>query len=106
MIRIAIVDAGYIGQLHTHILHREFNNVSVIAIVEKEEKKGRELASHTGVMYYSDFEIDLPPKTSPDILLGCSKKTSEIDRIALLFRKVTIVQCADASKSCFRIGTG
>jgi len=59
MIRIAIVGAGYIGQLHARLLHKEFQNVSVAAIVDKEEEKGRKLASDAGAVYYSDFETML-----------------------------------------------
>jgi predicted dehydrogenase len=71
MVRIAIVGAGYIGQLHAHILHKEFENASVVAIVDKEEKKGRKLASDTGGVYYSDFEMMLK-KEDADVVAICT----------------------------------
>lgn len=55
MIKIAIIGAGFIGQIHTE----SFKNIpeaKVTAIVDISEKAGRELAEKAGAAYFSDLD--------------------------------------------------
>jgi predicted dehydrogenase len=91
MIRIAVVGAGYIGRLHAVILHREFSKASVVAVVDKEEEKGRKLASDVDAVYYSDFDQMLE-REECSVVAICTPTLLHADMV---------LQSAESGKSIF-----
>lgn len=56
MIKVAIVGAGYIGKIHASMC-KEVPDVSVVAVVDKVEEKGKILASHYDAKFYPDMDL-------------------------------------------------
>lgn len=80
MFRIAIVGAGYIGQLHANVLQGGFKNTSVVAIVDTVEDKGRKLALNTGAVYYRDFDTMLK-REELDVVAICTPTFLHTDMV-------------------------
>jgi len=91
MIRVAIVGAGYIGQLHANILHKEFQNVTIVAIVDKEEKKGQNLALATNSVFYSNLDRVLEEEDINTVVI-CTPT---------LLHPPMVIKSAEAGKNIF-----
>ncbi len=55
MVNIAILGAGFIGDLHSNS-YKQIEDANVVAVADKVEEKGRKLASDHGAKYYSDLD--------------------------------------------------
>ncbi len=55
MVNIAIVGAGFIGKIHSDS-YKQIDNANVVAVVDKVEKKGKELASANDAKYYAELD--------------------------------------------------
>ena len=51
MLRVAVVGAGYIGQLHANIIAEKIDRARVVAVVDPIPDKGRRLAERLGALY-------------------------------------------------------
>lgn len=59
MLKVAVVGAGYIGQLHASIIAENVDCARVMAVVDPISDKGRQLAESVGAKYYSNYNIML-----------------------------------------------
>jgi len=55
MIKVAIVGAGFIGEVHANS-YKQIENADVVAVVDKVEKKGKKLAEKIGASFYVDLD--------------------------------------------------
>lgn len=55
MVNIAIVGAGFIGKIHSDS-YKQIDEADVVAVVDKVEEKGKELAKENNAKYYSNIE--------------------------------------------------
>ena len=55
MIKVAIVGAGFIGEVHASS-YKQMKNADVVAIVDKVETKGSHLAKKIGAVFYKDLD--------------------------------------------------
>ena len=53
MIKIAIVGAGFIGEIHANA-YKEIDGAEIVAVVDKSMEKGKKLAQNINVGYYKD----------------------------------------------------
>jgi predicted dehydrogenase len=59
MLKVAVVGAGYIGQLHANIIAENIDYARVVAVVDPIPDKGRQLAESVGAKYYSCYDTML-----------------------------------------------
>lgn len=55
LLNVAIIGAGEIGKLHTDVCSR-FNNLNISAVVDLDEKTGKELADNYKARFYNDID--------------------------------------------------
>jgi predicted dehydrogenase len=72
MVRIAIIGAGYIGNIHARVIYDHIDNASVVAVFDSIPDKGRTLAGYIGADAFDDVpamlkfaEIDAVAVCSP-----------------------------------------
>ncbi|MCL4384868.1 MAG: Gfo/Idh/MocA family oxidoreductase [Actinobacteria bacterium] len=66
MINVAIIGAGYIGQVHANT-YKQINNARIFAIVDSIEEKGKKLADQFDANYFSNIDELLNDKNIADI---------------------------------------
>lgn len=70
LLNVAIMGAGKIGRLHADVCSR-FNNLNISAILDLDEKIGKELADIYSTKFYDDIE-ELLKKENLDIVAVCT----------------------------------
>ncbi len=55
MIKIAIVGAGFIGEIHANA-YKEIDGAEIVAVVDKSTEKGKKLAQNINAEYYEDLD--------------------------------------------------
>ena len=55
MVKIGLIGAGFVAQIHTSA-YEKIDNADVVAVVDKVEKKGKELASNCNAKYYNNID--------------------------------------------------
>jgi len=55
MIKIAIVGAGFIGEIHANA-YKEIDGAEIVAVVDKSMEKGKKLAQNINAEYYEDLD--------------------------------------------------
>lgn len=75
MVRIAIIGAGYIGNIHARVIHDHIDNASVAAVFDSIPEKGRMLADDIGADAFDDVTAMLG-STEIDAVAVCSPTVS------------------------------
>jgi predicted dehydrogenase len=79
MVKIAIIGAGFIGNVHLEA----FSNISaakVVAVADSNEEKGRETAAKAGADYYGDID-ELLKKSDADVIDICTPTFMHADMV-------------------------
>lgn len=91
MLRVAVVGAGYIGQLHANIIAENIDRARVVAVVDPIPHKGRQLAERLGARYYSCY--------------GSMLGEAEVDTVAIctptFLHAEMVVKAARSGKNIF-----
>jgi predicted dehydrogenase len=70
MIKIGIVGAGFIGKIHANMCNK-IKNASVVATVDKVERKAKDLANKFNTKFYSDIDM-LLDNENVDVVAICT----------------------------------
>jgi UDP-N-acetylglucosamine 3-dehydrogenase len=55
MVKIGVIGAGFMGGIHLNAF-KQIDNADVVAIVDSEEQRGKQVAKDAGINYYSDLK--------------------------------------------------
>ena len=90
MVKVAIIGAGFIGEIHANS-YKQIKNANVVAVVDKVERKGIKLAEKIGTSFYEDLN-DLFENQEVDCIDICTPTFLHADMA---------VRAAEAGKNVF-----
>jgi len=79
MVKVAIVGAGLIGNMHLNV-YKKIDNAEVVAIADSVEEKGKEAAKQAGSKYYHDIE-DVLKNEDVDVIDVCTPTFLHADMV-------------------------
>lgn len=90
MIKIALIGAGYVGEIHVNA-YKQIKNVEIVAVVDKVEEKGIKLAESLKAKYYKNID-ELLKNDSVDCVDIC---------VPTFLHHEIVLKAADAGKNIF-----